>query len=149
MTWNDGITDHQVLLFKYHYVNNLPILQDQNSDKKIVKEIHKDLWGAFIFQIPALGIAVSNQRSRFFEPYLCEWQSTDILINQELNIFGTDQHQLAKEISPSLTLKLHDLFQTTSKRSEIHDIPALRGHLRTMTMPQYEKFQQLMLNLIK
>ena len=39
VTWNDGITDHQVLLFKYHYVNNLPILQDQNSDKKIVKEI--------------------------------------------------------------------------------------------------------------
>ncbi|MFX5701018.1 hypothetical protein ABTE07_19305, partial [Acinetobacter baumannii] len=100
--------------------------------------------------------------------------STDILINQELNIFGTDQHQLAKEIGPSLTLKLHDffqhftgdliyhheeqilcylgeqdLFQTTSKRSEIHDIPALRGHLRTMTMPQYEKFQQFMLNLIK
>lgn len=34
VTWNDGITDHQVLLFKYHYVNNLPILQDQNSDKK-------------------------------------------------------------------------------------------------------------------
>lgn len=174
VTWNDGVTDHQVLLFKYHYVNNLPILQDQNSDKKIVKEIHKDLWGAFIFQIPALGIAVSNQRSRFFAPYLSEWQSTDILINQELNIFGTDQHQLAKEISPSLTLKLHDffqhfkgdliyhheeqilcylgeqdLFQTTSKRSEIQDIPALRGHLRTMTMPQYEKFQQFMLNLIK
>ncbi len=40
-------------------------------------------------------------------------------------------------------------FQTISKRSEIHDIPALRGHLRTMTMPQYEKFQQFMLNLIK
>ncbi|HFG7539908.1 TPA: hypothetical protein ACGIL2_003891, partial [Acinetobacter baumannii] len=174
VTWNDGITDHQVLLFKYHYVNNLPILQDQNSDKKIVKEIHKDLWGAFIFQILALGIAVSNQRSRFFEPYLSEWQSSDILINQELSIFGTDQHQLAKEMSPSLTLKLHDffqhfsgdliyhheeqilcylgeqdLFQTISKRSEIHDIPALRGHLRTMTMPQYEKFQQFMLNLIK
>lgn len=33
-TWHDGITNHQVLLVKYHYVNNLPILQDQNSDKK-------------------------------------------------------------------------------------------------------------------
>ncbi|MCE1270292.1 MAG: hypothetical protein LWW88_01765 [Acinetobacter sp.] len=172
-TWHDGTTEHQVLLFQYHYVNELPIFQEENSNQKIAKEIHKDLWGAFIFQMPASGIAVSNKRSRFFEPYTSSWQSSDILINQELNIFGVDQHQLAKEISPSLTLKLHDffqhftgdliyhheeqilcylgeqnLFQTASKRSEIHDISALRGHLRTMTMPQYQKFQQLMLNLI-
>lgn len=172
-TWHDGTTEHQVLLFQYHYVSELPIFQKENSNQKIAKEIHKDLWGAFIFQMPASGIAVSNKRSRFFEPYTSSWQSSDILINQELNIFGVDQHQLAKEISPSLTLKLHDffqhftgdliyhheeqilcylgeqnLFQTASKRSEIHDISALRGHLRTMTMPQYQKFQQLMLNLI-
>ncbi|MBP9788360.1 MAG: hypothetical protein KBC72_12600 [Acinetobacter sp.] len=173
-TWHDGTTEHQVLLFQYHYVNELPIFQEENSNQKIAKEIHKDLWGAFIFQIPISGIAVSNKRSRFFEPYTSSWQSSDILINQELNIFGLDQHQLAKEISPSLTLKLHDffqhftgdliyhhqeqilcyvgeqnLFQTASKRSDIDDISALRGHLRTMTMPQYHKFQQLMLNLIQ
>ncbi|OJU96436.1 MAG: hypothetical protein BGO19_00740 [Acinetobacter sp. 38-8] len=173
-TWHDGTTEHQVLLFQYHYVSELPIFQEENNNQKIAKEIHKDLWGAFIFQMPASGIAVSNKRSRFFEPYTSSWQSSDILINQELNIFGVDQHQLAKEISPSLTLKLHDffqhftgdliyhheeqilcylgeqnLFQTASKRSEIHDISALRGHLRTMTMPQYQNFQQLMLNLIQ
>ena len=171
-TWHDGITEHQVLLFQYHYISEMPIFQENNK-KKIVKEIHKDLWGAFIFQIPALGVAVSNQRSRFFAPYTSSWQSSDILINQKLKIFGLDQHQLAKEVGPSMTLKLHDffehfsgdliyhheeqilcylgeqnLFQTASKRSEIHDISALRGHLRTMTMPQYQKFQQLMLNLI-
>ena len=171
-TWHDGITEHQVLLFQYHYISEMPIFQENNK-KKIVKEIHKDLWGAFIFQIPALGVAVSNQRSRFFAPYTNSWQSSDILINQKLKIFGLDQHQLAKEVGPSMTLKLHDffehfsgdliyhheeqilcylgeqnLFQTASKRSEIHDISALRGHLRTMTMPQYQKFQQLMLNLI-
>jgi len=172
-TWHDGTTEHQVLLFQYHYVSELPIFQEENSNQKIAKEIHKDLWGAFIFQMPASGIAVSNKRSRFFEPYTSSWQSSDILINQELNIFGVDQHQLAKEISPSLTLKLHDffqhftgdliyhheeqilcylgeqnLFQTASKPKNIQDISALRGHLRTMTMPQYQKFQQLMLNLI-
>lgn len=173
-TWHDGTTEHQVLLFQYHYVSELPIFKEENSNQKIAKEIHKDLWGAFIFQIPISGIAVSNKRSRFFEPYTSSWQSSDILINQELNIFGLDQHQLAKEISPSLTLKLNDffqhftgdliyhhqeqilcyvgeqdLFQTASKRSDIDDISALRGHLRTMTMPQYHKFQQLMLNLIQ
>lgn len=171
-TWHDGVTEHQVLIFQYHHVSEMPIFQENNK-KKIVKEIHKDLWGTFIFQMPALGVAVSNQRSRFFAPYTSSWQSSDILINQKLKIFGLDQHQLAKEVGPSMTLKLHDffehftgdliyhheeqilcyvgeqnLFQTASKRSEIHDIPALRGHLRTMTMPQYQKFQQLMLNLI-
>lgn len=173
-TWNDGVIEHQVLVFKYQYVSEMPIFQDGNTDKKIVKEIEKDLWGAFIFQMPALGIAVSNQRSRFFEPYTRSWQSSDILINRKINIFGCDQHQLAREVSPSMTLKLNDffqhfsgdliyhhqeqilcyvgeqdLFQTTSKRDKVHDIPALRGHLRTMTMPQYQKFQQHMLNLIR
>ncbi|SUV30166.1 Uncharacterised protein [Acinetobacter haemolyticus] len=42
-----------------------------------------------------------------------------------------------------------NLLQTTSKRDQINDIPALRGHLRTMTMPQYQRFQELMLNLIR
>lgn len=48
VTWNDGITDHQVLLFKYHYVNNLPILQDQNSDKNSKKRFIKT-YGALLF----------------------------------------------------------------------------------------------------
>ena len=68
-TWHDGTTEHQVLLFQYHYVSELPIFQEENSNQKIAKEIHKDLWGAFVFQMPASGIAVSNKRSRFFEPY--------------------------------------------------------------------------------
>ena len=109
-TWHDGITEHQVLLFQYHYISEMPIFQE-NNEKKIVKEIHKDLWGAFIFQIPALGVAVSNQRSRFFAPYTNSWQSSDILINQKLKIFGLDQHQLAKEVGHSMTLKLHDFFE--------------------------------------
>lgn len=49
--------------------------------------------------MPNLGIAISDQRSRFFEPYTRSWQSSDILINQKLNIFGLDQHQLAKVLA--------------------------------------------------
>ncbi|MBP6352496.1 MAG: hypothetical protein KA331_01600 [Acinetobacter sp.] len=172
-TWHDGATEHQVLIFQYHYVSEMTVLQDSRTNQKMTKEIHKDLWGAFIFQMPNLGIAVSNQRSRFFAPYHNTWHSSDILINQKLHIAGLDQHQLAKTISPSMTLKLNDffqhfngdliyhhqeqilcylgeqnLFQTASKRTQIDDISALRGHLRTMIMPQYQRLQQLMLNLI-
>ena len=130
--------------------------------------------GHFYFSDARIGCRGEQSTFTFFAPYTSSWQSSDILINQKLKIFGLDQHQLAKEVGPSMTLKLHDffehftgdliyhheeqilcyvgeqnLFQTASKRSEIHDIPALRGHLRTMTMPQYQKFQQLMLNLIQ
>ena len=170
--WDDSHTQHQVLIFQYHYVDKVVIANTES--KQITKSIHKDLWGAFIFQIPTLGIAVSNQRSRFFTPYVQSWQSSDIQTNQSLHILGQNQHQLAKVMSPSMTLKLNDFFQhfqgdliyhhqenmlcylgeqdlftRISKHKDIHDIPALRGHLRMLNMPEYQKFKTLMLNLIE
>jgi hypothetical protein len=77
-------------------------------------------------------------------------------------------------MSPSLTLKLHDFFQHFSGDLIYHHEEQILcylgeqnlskppvsvvkfmiflhyiGHLRTMNMPQYQKFQQLMLNLIQ
>lgn len=41
-----------------------------------------------------------------------------------------------------------NLFRIARKKQSPQDISALRGHLRTLTMPEYEKFKQSMLNLI-
>ena len=171
-TWHDGEIEHQVMLFQYHYVDEFA-LYGIDSQKQKIKEIEKDLWGAFIFQMPALGFAATNKRNDFIEPYTQTWSTSDILVNQSLHIFGYDQQQLARSISPSMTLKLSDFFQNYSgdvvyhfqenmlcylgdqnlfrvsrKKQDIHDISLLRGHLRTLTMPEYEKFKQSMLNLI-
>ncbi|OTG67360.1 hypothetical protein [Acinetobacter silvestris] len=171
-TWHDGEIEHQVMLFQYHYANELSI-RGLDTEKQKIKEIHKDQWGAFIFQMPALGFAASNQHDEFIYPYTQTWLTSDILVNQNLHIFGYDQHQLARTISPSLTLKLSDFFEHYSgdvvyhfqenilcyigeqnllrvsrKKQDITDISVLRGHLRTLTLPEYENFKQSMLNLI-
>lgn len=171
-TWQDGETEHQILLFQYHYIDEISI-QGLEHDKQKIKSIETDQWGVFIFQMPSLGFAASNKHKEFAYPYLQKWQTSDILINQQLHIFGCEQHQLARTISPSQTLKLIDffehhtgdliyhfqenlfcycgdqnLFQISSKRREIRDISTLRGHLRTLTMPEYENFKQNMLKFI-
>lgn len=171
-TWHEGQTEHQVMLFQYHYVRKLSI-RGFDADEQENKQVHKDQWGIFIFQMPALGFAASNRQNKFIEPYTQTWLSSDILVNQNLYIFGYDQHQLAKTISPSLTLKLSDFFQDYSgdiiyhfqenifcymgpknllslpkQRQKIKNISTLRGHLRRLTLPEYEKFKQSMLNLI-
>lgn len=175
-TWIDpNHIQHPVLLFKYHYETEISIPNTELKPQKI-KKIEKDLWGVFVFQMNPLGIAASNRRERFFAPYSQAWQSSDIQLNQSLNIFGYDQHQLARTISPALTLKLSDfftgvkgdlivhhqenmlcyvgeqnLFRSISKRQrdEIQNISELRGHLRTLEMPDYQQFKQRMLNFIE
>ncbi|ENV18255.1 hypothetical protein ACG9XR_02995 [Acinetobacter guillouiae] len=170
--WFDGEQEHHVMLFQYHYVDEFSLPNTQ-GEKQIIKETHKNQWGAFIFQLPALGFAASNKHHEFIPPYTQIWKTADILVSQNLYIFGYDQHQLARTISPSITLKLSDFFQHYSgdivyhfeenmlcymgdqdlfrirrKKQKLQDISALRGHLRTLTMPEYEKFKQCMLNLI-
>lgn len=61
--------------------------------------------------MPPLGFAASNKHDQFVYPYHQKWQSSDILVNQKINIFGYEQHQLARTISPSQTLKLSDFFE--------------------------------------
>ena len=171
-TWFDGEKEHHVMLFHYHYVDEYS-LPNSHGEKQKITEIHKDQWGAFIFQMPALGFAASNKHDEFIPPYTLSWKTADILVNQNLNIFGYDQQQLARTISPSITLKLSDFFQNykgdvvyhyeenmlcyvgdqdlfriSRKKQKIQDISLLRGHLRTLSMPEYEKFKQCMVNLI-
>ncbi|WP_111860582.1 hypothetical protein [Acinetobacter sp. CFCC 10889] len=171
-TWEFENKKYPVLLFHYYYINELPISQ-LNKDQNKIKGIRKDQWGAFVFGTSRLGFAASNQRHSFFEPYTQKWSTSDILVNENLKIFGHDQNQLARHISPMMTLKLSDFFQNYSGEvvfhfaedmlcymgdqnllkhrqnvEKIRDVSQLRGHLRTLCMPEYERFQQHMLNLI-
>ncbi|RYL28418.1 hypothetical protein [Acinetobacter piscicola] len=171
-TWEFEHKKYPVLLFHYYYINELPMSQF-NKDQNKKQGIRKDQWGAFVFATPRLGFAASNQRHAFFEPYTQKWSTSDILVNENLNIFGHDQNQLARHISPMMTLKLSDFFQDYSGEvvfhfeedmlcymgdqnllqhrqniEKIRDVSQLRGHLRTLRMAEYERFQQHMLNLI-
>ena len=165
---------HPILLFKYHYITEISV-RDEQGNKYNVRKIEKDLWGCFLFETEALGFAASNRRSRLPHPYTTHWETADIDLNKKLNIYGYDQQQIARAITPSVTLRLSDLFEnnqgdlivhhdenilsfmtehnifnTVSRRDKgsIQNISDLRGYLRTLNMPNYEKFKQSMLNFV-
>ncbi len=65
------------------------------SYKKIVKEIHKDLWGDVLsFKYPRKDSRLPHTINilALLTLIVFAWHSSDILINQKLNFFGTDQH---------------------------------------------------------
>lgn len=175
-TWlNEHGVHYPVMLFQYQYVIELKV---PNSDGKLkkIKEIEKNLFGIFIFESKGQGFAVSNKRNSFFYPYNFLWKSSDILLNESLKIFGHNPFELAKTMSPMMTLKLIDffqhqsgdlishyeenillflgeqnLFQTSNKKqlSDIDNISELRGYLRTLSMPNYQQLRQNMLKFLE
>ncbi|MEB3753626.1 hypothetical protein [Acinetobacter sp. MD2(2019)] len=170
--WHVGEQTYPVLIFEYTYVSAIST-DDEDGDRLVIKSIQKTAWGAFIFEVPALGIAISNRRRMFDEPYTERWHSSDIRLNQQLKIYGIDAINNAKHLSPSLLLKLEqffqhfkgdlifhadesiacyvgeqDLFALRSKQNEILEISDLRGHLRTLSMLNYEKFRTCMQNIL-
>ncbi|MEB3768364.1 hypothetical protein [Acinetobacter sp. MD2] len=170
--WHVGDQTYPVLIFEYTYATEVST-EDEDGDRVVIKTMQKTAWGAFIFEVPALGIAISNRRKNFDEPYTERWHSSDILLSQQLKIYGIDAIQNAKYLSPSLTLKLEqffqhfkgdlifhadesiacyvgerDLFAVHSKKNKIQEISDLRGHLRTLSMLNYEKFRKLMQNIL-
>lgn len=165
---------HEVLLFQYHYVNELQV-RDRDGDRVTVKELHYDLWGFFIFDFehPYSTFAATTQRKSLPYPYYLSWQTSDLQTNQRIRILGSDQLELAKTLSPSFTLKLanffanrkgelfvnaekkvlcfigpEDLMQISSKAKQIEDISALRGHLRTFKLLHLERLEQDLLDLL-
>lgn len=171
-TWQIENKKLPVLLFHYRYISELSI-SHLNGEQNKIKSTYKNQWGAFIFGIEPLGVAANNRHGSFFEPYTKKWSTSDIFLNENVSIFGYDQQQLARIISPMLTLKLSDFFQNYSgevifhfeekmlcymgdqnllarrqQKQKIRDTSHLRGHLRTLRMPEYELFKQQMTSLI-
>lgn len=164
---------HQVMVFQYHYVDELQTY-DKNGDRVTVKEIHKDLWGVFVFDVAIQGLAISTSNKKFYYPYDYDWHSSDIQTNQKLKFYGSDPLQMAKIMSPGFVLRLadffahrqgdllfhpekqllcylgpHDLFKVSSRQKQINDISTLRGHLRTFKLIELEKLQQQLLQFLK
>ena len=172
--WTDEENkDHQVLVFQYHFVNEVR-MTDKDGNQVKVQEIHRDLWGVFVFGLDMPGLAISTASKSFSHPYSFAWHTSDIQTNQRLKFYGTDEMQMAKTLTPAMVLRLsdffeyrsgdllfhpesdvlcylgpHDLFKISSKAQNIQDISSLRGHLRTFKLPYLEHLKSDLLELLK
>ena len=172
--WTDDEgKQHQVMVFQYHYVNEIRI-RNKDGNEVQVSEVHKDLWGVFVFDVEVHGVAVTTANKEFYYPYSFPWHTSDIQVNQKLNIFGSDEMQMAKLLTPAFVLRLDeffaqrqgdlifhpdshilcflgtaDLFHISSRAKNIHDISALRGHLRTFKLPYLESLQRDLTQFLK
>ena len=172
--WEDeNGRQHQVLVFQYHYVDEIKARGKDGEEIKL-KEVHKDLWGIFVFDAAIQGIAVSSVNTAFYYPYSFPWHSSDIQINQRLKFYGSDEMQTARLMSPGFVLRLadffaqrqgdlmfhpsssilcflgaQDLFKASSKAEKIEDISALRGHLRTFKLTALENLKHDLMQLLK
>ncbi|MCL6231797.1 hypothetical protein [Acinetobacter amyesii] len=172
--WEDeNQQQYQVMVFHYHYVNELKV-RDKDGDEVTVKEIHKDLWGVFVFDIGIHGLAVSTTGKNFGYPYSFPWHSSDIQTNQKLKFYGENQMEIAKLLSPGFVLRLADFFQNregdllfhpshrimcylgstdlfkvSSKAKRIQDVSALRGHLRTFKLNALENLKNDLTQFLK
>lgn len=160
---DDENQQYPAFIFQYSYIEETHI-RDADGDKVTIRRTEKNQWGVFIFETQLRGLAVSNLRRDIGFPYEVRWNSSDIQINQQLQIYGIDQLQLVKTLNPALLLRLSDffksrkgelifhshqnmlcflgdanLFEVSSKTREIQDISSLRGHLRTFRLKHYEQ----------
>lgn len=173
-TWLDGNEqEHQVLLFEYHYIDEIKTIDKNGNTVKLIEQ-HKNLWGAFVFDVSVQGLAISTSRRPFPSPYRHPWHSSDIRTNQRLKFYGTDPMQMAKQLSPGFVLRLsqffqyregdlifhpqqrvlcylgpHDIFNAPERKQNIQDISALRGHLRTFKLVELEKLQTDLIQFLK
>ena len=149
-------------------------MRDKDGNDVKVKEVHKDLWGVFVFDVEIQGLAITTARKNFYYPYSFPWHTSDIQTNEKLNIFGSDEMQTAKLLSPAFVLKLADffaqrqgdlmfhptshtlcflgpadLFKISTQAKKIQDISVLRGHLRTFKLPYLESLQRDLTHFLK
>ncbi|KGT48017.1 MULTISPECIES: hypothetical protein [Acinetobacter] len=172
--WEDeNGQQHQVMLFQYHYVNEVQI-RDKNGRSVKVTEVHKDLWGVFVFDVSIQGLAVTTSKRKFSYPYRYPWHSSDIRTNQRLSFYGSHELEMAKLLTPAFVMRLanffeqrqgdllfhpekhmlcylgpHDLFKVSSQNKNINDIPALRGHLRTFKLVELERLHADLTQFLK
>ena len=175
-TWQEeNGKSHQVLIFQYHYVNELSI-RDQHNEKIQLKELHQDLWGVFIFDLDhdLPTFAASTEHQKLPAPYHLAWQSSDIQIRERLYIGGSNSLEMAKKLTPRFMLKLGDFFATrqgelyinhnqnmlcyigrdnlmqieSRQQKNIQDISVLRGHLRTFKLPLLERLKKQLIQLL-
>ncbi|MFB2538457.1 MULTISPECIES: hypothetical protein [unclassified Acinetobacter] len=169
-TWQVDGHDYPVLLFKYIKRDRRIGAKNENGQEAYIERI---LYGACIFDMPALAFVVANQRKDYVR-YPVPWQSSDVQFNDRFKVYGQTEMELAKNVSgqgllclaQNLThmdgslifheemsafcyLSKQNIFHCTAPAKPIQSISELRGALRTLHAPFYEQMQQSLTAIIR
>lgn len=169
--WHIDGHDYPVLLLHYIAVSEI-VIRNQKGEE-IRKRIETPRWGACVFDMPALALVISSENVNY-ERYPVRWTSSDIQFNQRFYLYGQQEFELAKNLSPLRTLTLanhlqhmkgrlvfheqmqafcylsrQNIFECKKPAKNITDVSQLRGYLRTLQAPHYEQMQRNLTAIIR
>ena len=161
---------YPVLLFHYKFIDESIVRDPKNQTQRKQTTSHR--WGACVFDMPALAFVVSGTETNY-PRYPRRWTPSDIQFNQKYKIKGQQELELARNLTPPRILALatnldalrgsimfHDqmnafcylsqqnIFSTQAPAKKITDISMLRGYLRTLKAPHYEKVKTHLSDII-
>ena len=161
---------YPVLLFHYKFVDESIVRDPKNQTQR--KKVTSHRWGACVFDMPALAFVVNGTETNY-PRYPRRWTPSDIQFNQKYKIKGQQEFELAKNLTPPRILALgrsldalrgtimfheemnafcylsqQNIFSTQAPAKPITDISMLRGYLRTLRAPHYEKVKTHLSDII-
>ena len=170
-TWQIDGHDYPILLIHYVAIDEVAMRDAKGNEYR--KQIETHRYGACVFHMPALALVVSRDKVDY-ERYPIRWSSSDIQVNQHYHIYGQQEFELAKNLTPSRILALanhlnhmkgslifHEemqvccylstpsIFLCKPPNKAISDVSQLRGYLRTLQAPHYEQMQQSLTAIIR
>jgi len=169
--WRVNDIEYPYMLFNYHYVDEVET-KDSDGDSK-TEYRHYDLWGIILENFPAQGISIASKQKRACR-LGTKWSSGDIRFDDNYQLSGTNEMQLAKFFTPTHVLMLDqameyfkgdfyiqadrpslcwlfnkDVTKAQMEFDRIDTVHDLVTQLETTTMPEYEQLRQSMFTILK
>ncbi len=169
--WQVNGINYPYMLFNYHYVDEVETRDSEG--KKKTEYRHYDLWGIILENFPAQGISISSKQNRACRLGV-KWSSGDIRFDNQYQLSGTNEMQLAKFFTPNHVLMLDQamayfkgdfyvqaqrpslcwLFKTDITKAQmqvdkVQTVYDLAAQLESMNMPDYEQLKDSLITILQ
>ena len=170
-SWRIDNSHYPFMLFNYHYVDEVET-RDSDGDTK-TEYRHYDLWGIILENFPAQGISISSKQKRACR-LGTKWSSGDIRFDDNYQLSGVNEMQLAKFFTPTHVLMLDqamdyfkgdlyiqalrpslcwlfnvDITQSLVQHDKMDTVHDLVTHLESTIMPNYERLRESFMSILK
>lgn len=169
--WQIDQQIYPYMLFNYHYVDEEET--EDSEGKKKTEYRHYDLWGIMLENFPISGISIATKQKRVCRLGV-KWSSGDIRFDEQYQLSGVNEMQLAKFFTPQHILTLEhvlgnfkgdvyvhpqspsmcwlfktDILKQYSDVESIQTVQDLAANLENLCMPNYEQLRDSLLELLR